>query len=81
LQTYYFFVVEMLGRTIFKVALFSEAAKGKLIKVNVSIDGQIRTYHFPEGSKLAHNLEKAKIPMEFECGYGCRCGTCPLTLS
>jgi ferredoxin len=31
-------------------------------------------------SKLASNLEKAKVPLGFDCGFSCSCGTCPVVI-
>jgi len=32
----------------------------------------------PVGEKLGNQLKKKDIPLEFECGFSCECGTCAI---
>jgi ferredoxin len=52
----------------------------KLVEVKIKYDGNIYPYQFPLHTKLAPNLQKMKVDLEFECGFGCSCGTCPVSI-
>ena len=64
----------------FRFSLTPPPPPRKMVKMKVQIDDEVQEFAFPAFSKLAKNLERAGIPLEFECGYGCSCGTCAIVL-
>lgn len=60
---------------------FSALSIPKLVKVTVEMKGKLFTFQFPSNTKLAVNLEKARVPLDFECGFSCNCGTCSISLN
>lgn len=63
------------------VYLCSSKPQPNLVKITVELRGKQFVYNFPENTKLAPNLERARVPLEFECGFACSCGTCAVSLS
>ena len=47
------------------VAMFSTKAKPDLVKVTVAVGDKTFTYNYAENSKLAANLERSRVPLEF----------------
>lgn len=56
-------------------------SKPQLVNIKVEMRGKQFTFALPENSKLAPNLERMRVPLEFECGFSCSCGTCAVKLS
>ena len=72
----------MLRKSISSLAyLCSTQAKPNLVKITCELRGKEFVYHFPENTKLGPNLERARVPLDFECGFSCNCGTCAVSLS
>ena len=61
--------------------LCSNKAKPNLVKITAEFRGKEYIYHFAENTKLAPNFERARVPLECECGFSCNCGTCAISLS
>lgn len=47
------------------VAMCSTKPKPELVKVTVAVGDKTFTYNYPENSKLAANLERSRVPLEF----------------
>ena len=72
----------MLRKIISPLAyLCSTHNKPNLVKITCNIKGKSMIFYFPENTKLAPNLERAKVPLDFECGFSCSCGTCAVSLN
>lgn len=47
------------------VAMCTTKPKPELVKVTVAVGEKTFTYNYPENSKLAANLERSRVPLEF----------------
>jgi hypothetical protein len=45
------------------VYLCSSKAQPNLVKITVELRGKLYVYQFAEGTKLAPNLERARVPL------------------
>lgn len=60
---------------------FSTIKTPKLIPISVRIDDEVMKFSYPLHTKLAKNLEKSGVPLDFECGFACECSTCAVEFS
>lgn len=67
--------------TAFRLTTSTLPKQPKLVNIKVEYEGTTYPFAFPLHTKLAKNLEKAGVPLEFECGFGCSCGTCAVKFS
>lgn len=71
----------MFRRSLTSLAYRCSTKTPRLVNINVEMKGKRYTFQFPENTKLAPNLERVRVPLEFECGFSCSCGTCSVSLN
>lgn len=59
-----------------RLGRWTHSTSKQLVRITLVVDGKSSPMVLEKGRRLAQCLEDVGVPLDFDCGYCCDCGTC-----